>query len=230
MLNSPVERDFNAIDLFPDYGDILFLDVGANQGAITDVLLRKSKNCQICSFEPNPSAFKNLQSRFKGNPRVRLHNFGLGEKDGIFKLFVPIYRDYEFDGLGSLAPDFDDTWLSERVYFYNRKFLDIREVICEIKRLDDLNLEPFFMKVDVEGHELEVFRGAQATIQKCQPIILMEDDEKSDAITKFLGQYGYKLYRYSKGNFIAGEHGSPNSFFMTDEKYRLILPDTAEFT
>ena len=191
VLKSSVEIDFNAINLFPDDQDVLFLDVGANQGSITHVLLKKSQNCKIYSFEPNPNVFRKLHSRFTSNNRVRLYNFGLGEKEGTFKLFVPIYRGYEFDGLGSLSSDFDDAWLSEKISFYNQNFLHMREINCEIRRLDDLNLEPFFMKVDVEGCELEVFRGGEKTIKRSQPIILMESGEKDDAIMKFLGQFGY---------------------------------------
>jgi len=230
VLNSSVEDDFNAIDLFPNHRELLFLDIGGNQGAAIDVFLKRNKNCKIYSFEPNPHVFKKLRSRFKSNNRVRLFNFGLGEKEGLFKLCVPVYRGFEFDGLGSLSADFDDSWLSEKILFYNKKHLHIREMNCEIKRLDDLNLEPFFIKLDVEGFELEVFRGGEQVIKKAHPIILVESGEKDEAIRRFLGQFGYKLYRYHEGNFIAGERGSPNSFFMTDEKYRLIAPRTSKAT
>lgn len=227
VLDSSVEEDFNVIDLFPDNQESLFLDIGANHGAVIDVLSKKNKNCRIYGFEPNPLVFRKLYARFKSSKRVSLFNFGLGEKEGIFKLYVPVYRGFEFDGLGSLAPDFDDSWLSETVYFYNKKSLEVREVTCVIKRLDDLHLEPFFMKVDVEGFELEVFRGGEETIKKAQPIILMESGEKDDAIVEFLGQFGYQLYRYDKGKFIKGERGSPNSFFITDEKYRWIVSNVS---
>jgi FkbM family methyltransferase len=220
--NSSVEEDFNAIDLFPAEKDALFLDIGGNQGAVTDVLLRKNKHCKIYSFEPNPVVFKRLRSRFASNDRVKLFNFGLGEKEGSFKLYVPVYHGYMFDGLGSLCSTFDDSWLSGTIFFYDRKFLQIRELDCEIKRLDDLHLDPFFMKVDVEGFELEVFRGGAATIKRSQPIILMESGEKDDEIIEFMAQLGYRVYRYCGGEFIEGECGSPNSFFMTDEKYRLL--------
>jgi FkbM family methyltransferase len=229
-LNSPVEDDFNAISLFPDRKDVLFLDIGANQGAAIDVFLKKSKNCNIHSFEPNPYVFRKLHSRFKSNGRVKLFNFGLGATAGQFKLFVPVYRGYEFDGLGTLSPDFDDSWLSETLLFYDRRFLQIQETGCEIKRLDDLELEPFFMKIDVQGAELDVIQGSEATIKKSRPIILVESGDQDDTITGFLGQFGYKLYRYSKGRFIEGEHGSPNSFFITDEKYRLIVPGASKLT
>ncbi len=224
MFNSVVEDDFNVVDLFPDHPGVLFLDIGANQGAAIDVFLKKSRNTTIYSFEPNPYVFKKVRARFTSNDRVRLFNFGLGESQGQYKFYVPVYRGYEFDGWGSLSPDFDDTWLSETILFYDRKRLQMREISCEIKRLDDLNLEPFFMKVDVQGAELAVVRGGEATIRNCHPVILMESNEQDDAIVKFLEPFGYRLYRYAKGKFIEGEHGSPNSFFITDEKYQLIMP------
>ncbi|HSL41890.1 MAG TPA: FkbM family methyltransferase [Anaerolineales bacterium] len=222
LLNSSVEEDFNALKLFPHREDVLFLDIGANQGAALDVFLKRHKHCNICSFEPNPHAFQKIESRFKKNARVKLHNFGLGAREGTFKFYVPVYRGYEFDGWGSLSPDFDDSWLSRSILFYNRKFLQMREIECVIKRLDDLGLEPFFMKIDVQGAELDVVRGGETTIKKSRPIILLESGKRDDEIKTFLSQFQYRLYRFTKGKFIEGQRGSPNSFFMTDDKYELI--------
>ena len=227
VISSPVEEDFNVIDLFPDRESLLFLDIGTNQGAALDVFLRKSKHCRIYSYEPNPYVFKKAYARFRSNPRVKLYNFGLGERNGTFKFYVPVYRGYEFDGWGSLSPDFDDSWLSETILFYDKKHLQIREMSCEIKRLDDLNVDPFFMKVDVQGAELAVVQGGEATIQRTHPVILLESGMHDEAIRDFLQQYGYRMYRYSKGQFIEGQRGSPNSFFMTDEKYRLLVSEEA---
>jgi FkbM family methyltransferase len=220
--NSSVEDDFNAVALFRPCKEPLFLDIGGNQGAAIDVFLRKSPDCKIYSFEPNPEVFGSLRSRFETNARVTLFNCGLGERAGAFKLFVPVYRGYAFDGLGSLSPDVDDSWLAQTVFFYNKKCLHIRELNCEIKRLDDLELAPFFMKVDVEGFELEVLRGGEATVRKFQPIILMESGQRDHAIVTLMNQLGYRVYRYCEGKFIEGERGSPNSFFMTDEQYRRV--------
>jgi FkbM family methyltransferase len=223
LLRSSVEDDFDAVKLFPDRKDILLLDIGANRGAAVGVFLRNTRNCNVYCFEPNPDVFSKAHSRFRSNARVKLFNVGLGANEGTFKLFIPVYRGYAFDGLGSLSPEFDDSWLSEKLLFYDKKFLQIREVNCQIKRLDDLNLEPFFMKVDVQGAEFDVVQGSEATLRKCQPILLMESGQQDHAILRFAGQFGYKRYRYAKGKFFEGERGSPNSFFMTDEKYRLIV-------
>jgi FkbM family methyltransferase len=219
--NLSYEEDFNAISLFPEE-NTLYLDIGGNQGAVIDTLLLKNKNCKIYSFEPNPEVYKATYSRFKNNPRVDIFNFGLGKKEGEFKLYVPVYRGYKFDGLGSLDSNFDDTWLLESIFFYNKKFLLMHEVVCSIKRLDDLNLAPFFIKIDVEGFELEVLLGGEKMIEKSHPIILVESVEKDSEIMIFLEKFGYKMYRYWKGDFILGEQGSPNSFLMTDDKLDLL--------
>lgn len=223
LSGSTVEEDFNVIDLFPNDQELVFLDVGGNRGFIIDVMLRKNKHCKIYSFEPNPEIYKHTNNRFRNNPRVKMYNFGLGEQLGAFKLYVPVYRGYIFDGLGSLSPQFDDTWLASTLLFYNKNKLYIREFVCEIKRLDDLNLNPFFMKVDVEGAELSVINGSLQTISTSHPIILIESGNQDIEILNLLSRFGYRMYRYEKGTFIEGESGSPNTFFITDEKYELIL-------
>lgn len=223
LSGSTVEEDFNIIDFFPNDQELVFLDVGGNRGFIIDVMLRKNKQCKIYSFEPNPEIYKHTNDRFRNNPRVKMFNFGLGEQLGSFKLYVPVYRGYVFDGLGSLSPQFDDAWLASTLLFYNKNKLHIREFVCEIKRLDDLNLNPFFMKVDVEGAELSVIKGSLQTIATSHPLILIESGNQDIEILNLLSQFGYKMYRYENGTFIEGESGSPNTFFITDEKYKLIL-------
>ncbi|HXD09846.1 MAG TPA: FkbM family methyltransferase [Anaerolineales bacterium] len=221
LLNLTFEEDFNAIKMIADTEGALYLDVGGNQGAVIDILLLNKKNCSVISFEPNPEVYAKAYSRFKNNPRVQINNFGLGKEAGEFKLYVPEYRGYKFDGLGSLDSKFDDRWLAESVFFYDPKYLEMHEVVCRIKRLDDLGLEPLFLKVDVEGFEMEVLLGGAETIQRARPIILMESVEKDGEIMRYLEKFGYRIYKYGKGVFHLGEQGSPNSFLMTDDKLSL---------
>jgi len=222
FLHLTFEEDFNAIKMIPDEPGALYLDVGGNQGAVIDILLLKKKNCKVISFEPNPEVYKKTNSRFKNNSRVHINNFGLGREPGQFKLHVPEYRGYKFDGLGSLDSKFDDAWLAESVFFYDRKFLVMRETVCRIMKLDDLDLSPLFVKVDVEGFEMEVLLGGEETIKRARPIILMESVEKDGEIMKYLEKFGYRIYKYWKGKFLLGEPGSPNSFLMTDDKLKLL--------
>jgi len=80
----------------------------------------------------------------------------------------------------------------------------------EQKRLDDLNLDEVdYLKIDVEGHELKVLKGAIATIEKCNPVIVIEENgsqelynkgEKEDALN-YLQTLNYRVvYRFNKPN------------------------------
>ena len=69
--------------------------------------------------------------------------------------------------------------------------IDIKNV--EVVELDSLKLEVFFMKIDVEGFELDVLEGARSTIANFLPVILIEIQSAStfEKVKFFLGELGY---------------------------------------
>jgi uncharacterized protein YjiS (DUF1127 family) len=70
----------------------------------------------------------------------------------------------------------------------------------EVKRLDDLQLDDIgLVKIDVEGHELAVVRGAVDTLKRNRPTIVVEAEERHHAnavsdITELLAKLGYRGY------------------------------------
>lgn len=75
----------------------------------------------------------------------------------------------------------------------------------EETRLDDLDLECDCMKIDVEGHEGSVLRGAEQLIQRCRPMIFLEahrndlwrDGESAESLLELFHKWGYTLRDYS---------------------------------
>jgi FkbM family methyltransferase len=132
--------------------DPVFFDVGANKGQYASVLLQTFKgNCALHSFEPGQKAFEKLMT-LKDN-RLHSHNVGLSDKIGEAELFT-----------GN-----DDTvWASlyevKHIYGHHNTHLTHKEKIqlsfvdlfCREKKISRIN----FMKLDVEGHELAVLKGA----------------------------------------------------------------------
>ncbi len=221
-LRRPHDRDFRAVALFPDVDGALYLDVGGNRGqSIEDILMLTRRSC-IWSFEPNPLLAEKLKRRFKDESRVVIQDFGLGDEEGPFKLFVPYYKQWMYDGLASLKRAAAADWLPERMYGYREGRLRIEELDCLIRQLDRLNLAPFFIKLDVQGYELEVLRGGEKTLRRYEPILLVE---APDAPTcHFLSGLGYQPYRFAGGQLKAGAAGVTNTFFITDGKAALIRP------
>jgi FkbM family methyltransferase len=219
-LKRPQDADFRALSLFPDIEGALYLDVGANRGQSIEAILMFTQRSCIGSFEPNPLLCDQLKQRFHGQQRVTINNFGLGDQDGAFKLYVPYYKKWMYDGLASLKRDFAADWLRDRVYWYRDEHLTIKEVDCRIRRLDDLDLAPFFIKLDVQGYELEALHGGERTLRRHEPVLLIESPDEETCT--FLSSLGYQLYSWKDGQLKAGSFGVTNTIFMTAAKSALL--------
>ncbi len=219
----PFDRDFRALAHFPEIEGAVYLDIGGNRGFAVDAMLMQNRTCRVHSFEPNPGLAREIEKRFANEPRVEVTNRGMGDEAGEFTLYVPVYRGYEFSGLASLIREEAETWLAGgNLLFYDAKQLQIREHRCAVGRLDDLDCDPFFIKLDVQGYEYNVLAGGRGMIARAEPILLIESIQKDDAIVRLLGEFGYRLYRYERGAFIPDETGGINSFLMTDARRRML--------
>ena len=213
LRRTPFEEDFNALQLFPESSDAVFVDVGANRGQSIDAILLKRRNGAVISFEPNGSLYQKLCKLYRDNPRVTVHNLGLGSERGEFKLFVPSYRGFMFDGLASFDKESAATWLRGQLYGYQEALLEVHEVNCEILRMDDLALKPSFIKLDVQGFELPALQGAENTLDQFRPILLIETPDTE--IKTYLKRFGYVQCKFDRGALIPSAHGGAlNSFFL----------------
>jgi FkbM family methyltransferase len=146
--------------IVPEGGTVL--DVGANIGFYTLSLCRQVRNVRVHSFEPIPKTFALLQEHVKINQAANatIHNFGFSDREEI-KTFY-----YYPEGSGNAS----SANLSEGA--------SVRTITCQVKRLDDFvqnsGLHVDFIKCDVEGAEIFVFRGAMATLKRDRPAVFTE--------------------------------------------------------
>jgi dTDP-4-amino-4,6-dideoxygalactose transaminase len=89
------------------------------------------------------------------------------------------------------------------------------------------------MKIDVEGMELEVLKGADATIRQHMPVVFVENDrkEKSADLIQHIHKLGYQLYwftppLYNPDNFY---HNEENIYGNTITRNMLCLPPGYDF-
>ena len=211
MMGVPHEEDFSLLKHFPDNGEVTFVDIGANRGEAIQSMLTMKKNCKVVGFEPNPIVFKKTASIYKNSKQVKLHNCGLGPSQGAFTLYLPFFRNFMFDGLASFKKEEASDWLKGRIFGYNDKHMHIKEVNCEVKTLDEFNLSPTFIKIDVQGFEYEVLEGARKTIEKHRPVLLIETP--SEKVTNLLESLGYKPYYYENTKLTPGR-GALNTYYL----------------
>jgi FkbM family methyltransferase len=124
-------------------------DVGANVGDWTALAIEIAPGVQVHCFEPSAPTFRVLSGRtFPAN--VRQNNFGLGSVSEDRTLFV--YADGS--GANSLHLREGTDGAQEKQESVTLKTLDEYSAAEEIVEID-------FVKIDVEGHELSVFRGSE---------------------------------------------------------------------
>jgi FkbM family methyltransferase len=161
------------------------LDIGARFGTYTGLLARLvGLNGLVHAFEPNPQHCKALRTiaRWAGN--VRIHPLALSDEVGRAALHIPVTGKRASDGLASLGQPVGAH----------------RTVAIERRRLDDFSFERVdFIKCDVEGHELAVFRGGEATLCRLLPPLLVEIEERHsgadvEATLRYLQELGYAGY------------------------------------
>jgi FkbM family methyltransferase len=160
--------------------DEVFIDCGAYIGDTIDQFLKRCpKYKQIVAFEPDSKNFKELEKRHSCNPKITLINAGVYDKEG----------EILFKELGGYSRITDET---------NSGQSNI--VHIQVKTIDDLKLNNVsFIKMDIEGAELNALKGAEKTILKNKPklaICIYHSDEDMIRIAEHIYDLipEYKLY------------------------------------
>lgn len=211
--HSPIERDEQTVmRRFVRPGDTVF-DVGANYGVHTALLAELAgSRGHVFAFEPNPELITGLARIVERLGNATLSRYALSDEDTKAVFFVPPDRT-----MSSLAD-----WTSlERMPSQRQQAAlgKTSTITVQQQRIDDLVSKgelpvPNFIKCDVEGAELKVFRGGKETLDRVEaPVVLFEAGPESahgfgfgmtDAADFLVGlqRPGYQLFEVQAGGML----------------------------
>lgn len=179
------------------------VDVGAHDGALT-MPLAALPGARVVAFEPLPTAFARLEAAVAGLPEgasVVLRREALGVGPGVLSLEVPVVGGIAREQWASVAKDYaaiaaDDPLVEDVLRW------DVAVIALDSLGLTDVTA----MKVDAEGAEEEVLRGAEATLRRCMPVLTVEIEERhrvgsTRAVPAFLAGLGYRGFYWLDGGW-----------------------------
>lgn len=192
------------------------IDVGCHKGEMLSHIVKLAPQGKHFGFEPIPSLYRQLKQKF--SKAATILPYALSDKKGT-TTFNYVKNAPAYSGI------------NKRTYEVANP--DIEEITVEMMRLDDCippGLPIFFIKIDVEGGELGVLKGAERIIKESKPIILFESGlgasdfygTTSEDIFGFLSsQYSMNIFTLkswlSKGSPLDQKEFS--RFFTTNEEY-----------
>ena len=138
------------------------IDVGANTGQSIDLFLKLNPNCKIIAFEPIPSLYQNLKSKYSDKPNIHLFQLGISDVAGQKTFYENIFQcTYTFEELD----------LTSEYLKIKSKILGVKpdEIVKDSYPVEVTTISDFInnqltekfdiLKIDTEGHEYACLTG-----------------------------------------------------------------------
>lgn len=166
------------------------IHVGGHHGHEVKLYKDINPSCKVYIFEPHPDTFKILLNNTSCYDDVVCHNVALGSSETTMNLFVERNNNGQSNSL--LKPKLH---LQQYPSIIFDDKLDV-----PVKKLDSFNLDGSynFLSIDVQGYELEVFKGSEKTLKNIKYIIsevnnkeLYENCCIIEEVDEYLSQFGF---------------------------------------
>jgi FkbM family methyltransferase len=173
------------------------LDVGANHGRMASFFAECFPGAAIHVFEPLPGCRIYLEKFARSCPRATIHPVAIGEKSARMEMFENAY-----DQASSLMP------MMERHRELWPETAATTKIVVPVEPLDSLVPglqvdESFFLKIDTQGYEMNVLKGAVETLRRCAVVMmevlfepLYEGQPDFRALLNFMAAHGFRFVEF----------------------------------
>ena len=188
------------------------VDIGANLGYFSKNFARLALRGKVISIEPIPAFFMTLEHFMKKYPNSVRHNVALGNEEGTITMVMPRSNGMIRTGLPHIAES------EEEKKTYETK--DVRIV----RGSDLLGMEDRidYVKCDIEGYELNVFKEIKPVLVRHRPVVQIEISPKNlEEMLELFGSMNYKQFGIANFKLLAeaGKQQEDGDFlFIPEEK------------
>ena len=177
-----------------------FIDVGSHKGEFLSYILTLNYKKIYC-FEPQKKIFKILSKNFKNKKNIKLFNLGLAHKNSKI-----IFHENKLTSTSTFSESKNTFFSKIKNFILNSKTSYIDKYPINTKKLDEIFIKKkiynIFLKIDVEGFELNVLKGAKKTLSKKVKYILIErhffqlyKNNSTEKVHLFLKRNNFKLIK-----------------------------------
>jgi len=188
------------------------LDIGAHKAGYLYFLLKQvGKSGKVFAFEPQSNLYqyiKKTKALFHWD-NVSIEHLALSDNAGKVTLYIPTNKVRKGSSPGATIVEHkerSDFGMTETV---NTETLD--------SYCNRHGIEPSFLKIDVEGNELRIFKGGLETLKKFKPKVLVEIEARHIGKEQVLETFRFMESLGYKGHFIHGLDFLPLSSFSFDK-------------
>jgi FkbM family methyltransferase len=199
--------------------NVLF-DVGANIGQTFEWFRNRGQNGKLFCFEPVSSVFETLKIKTQGDQNCIVEHIAFGDSPG--KKTIRLFD--EFSVLNSLR---DELMNKNQSALQEEIEISTVDLYCEEKKIKKID----FLKIDTEGYELNVIKGASAMIEKnaisfiyCEVGFHKTNERNTNftVLADFLATKGFYFYSCYQTSDYDWQHGNvfANALFVHQSVYK----------
>jgi len=167
-----IERAFNLIDFLELSHINSIIDVGSAKGEIAIQFTERFPLASVYCFEPIHSTFLDLEKKVKGFPKISIYNKGLGSEDK--EMEMQIAERITSSSFFPISSSIQNPFFSSNL----KKATSEKISITSLDRMIDHNEKINLLKIDVQGYEVEVLKGAKRILKNTAVIIVEMQNHK----------------------------------------------------